>query len=384
MRWMKSLLWLSLATAPAMTALAQRPATPAPAPTPAVPGCEQCAEIEQLRAKEEALRAAMDRLYNQALDARETMREQDDSASRAAYQKALQDYDESRTAYGYTVQNLMRLETRRAQLELERQMRLLRSKMRPSPAGWLGVYFSGEMRSVPGKDGHDLVLWIKYPLIESVEPDSPAEKAGVESRDVLVAIDGNDVTKVPVNFPDILVPGRHLSLKVRHGRTTVDRVVVVERRPPNEWSSAPGMGVLAPVAPTAEVPAAPEAPEPPDAAPGWRTPLPPMPKFAPVAPGEVTVNVWYEDMTIAGARVQRFGALKDYFGVDSGLLVISVGPGTPAGRAGLRDGDVIVKANGKTVADPGRLSRLIEQAQGNSLTLEIVRQRKKQTVVLKW
>ena len=89
-------------------------------------------------------------------------------------------------------------------------------------------------------------------------------------------------------------------------------------------------------------------------------------------------------MTLAGARVQRFSALKEYFGVDSGILVLSVVSATPAARAGLRDGDVIVRAGGKTVADPGRLARLIEQAPDDALTLEIVRQRKKQTVVLKW
>ena len=147
----------------------------------------------------------------------------------------------------------------------------------------------------------------------------------------------------------------------------------------------PGDGAVAPRAPRAAVAGeAPEAPEPPDAPTAWRTPLPPMARIGPVAPGDVTVNVYYEDMTVAGARVQRFAALKEYFGVDSGVLVLSVVPGTPAARAGLRDGDVIVRAGGKTVTDPGRLSRQIERASGNSLSLEIVRQRKKQTIVLKW
>jgi len=373
-RWLRSLLWLSLATVPSMTVVAQRAPTPRP--------CEQCEAIDQLRAKEEEMRAELDRLYNEAIDARQTMREQDDSASRTAYQQALNEYNAARVAYSDTVRKLMRVETQRAQQEMERQMEKLRSTMRQSPVGWLGVYFSGEMVSSNGR-----VLWSKYPLIESVEPDSPAEKAGVESRDLLIAIEGNDVTKVPVNFQELLVPGRRITLNVRHGRTTVDRVVLVERRPPNEWATPPGMAaapaaVTAPRAPQA--PGAPEAPEPPDAPTAWRTPLPPMARMGAVHPGDMTVSVWYEDMTLAGARVQRFSALKEYFGVDSGILVLSVVSATPAARAGLRDGDVIVRAGGKTVADPGRLARLIEQAPDDALTLEIVRQRKKQTVVLKW
>ena len=129
---------------------------------------------------------------------------------------------------------------------------------------------------------------------------------------------------------------------------------------------------------------APEAPAPPDAPVMWRTPLPPRAMVMPTGPGDISVSVTYDDMTVAGARVQRFSALKEYFGVDSGVLVLSVLPGTPAARAGLIDGDVIVRAGGKTVADPGRLSRAIERASGNTISLEIVRKRKPQKIVLKW
>jgi len=109
----------------------------------------------------------------------------------------------------------------------------------------------------------------------------------------------------------------------------------------------------------------------------------------PAVPGDpnggMNIRVSYDEMTLAGAHVQRFPALKDYFGVDSGLLVLSVVPGTPAADAGLRDGDVIVAAGGKPIASPMELSRALRTAAPRaSLTLDIVRQRKRQTVELKW
>jgi serine protease Do len=99
----------------------------------------------------------------------------------------------------------------------------------------------------------------------------------------------------------------------------------------------------------------------------------------------MTVRVSYDEMTLAGAHVQRFPALKQYFGVDSGLLVLSVVPGTPAADAGLRDGDVIVGAGGKAITSPMDLSRALNAARSRaSLTLEIVRQRKRRNIDLTW
>jgi S1-C subfamily serine protease len=60
--------------------------------------------------------------------------------------------------------------------------------------------------------------------------------------------------------------------------------------------------------------------------------------------------------------------------VESGLLVVSVEPGSPAARAGVREGDVVVTFNGAPVPDVDALHRLLnESAIGVYGTLGVIR-----------
>jgi S1-C subfamily serine protease len=58
----------------------------------------------------------------------------------------------------------------------------------------------------------------------------------------------------------------------------------------------------------------------------------------------------------------------------SGILVVKVLPNTPAEKAGIRRGDVIVKANNQPVSDGGELQEMVEKTGiGQSLPLSIRR-----------
>jgi S1-C subfamily serine protease len=58
----------------------------------------------------------------------------------------------------------------------------------------------------------------------------------------------------------------------------------------------------------------------------------------------------------------------------SGILVVKVLPNTPAEKAGIRRGDVIVKANNQPVSDGGELQEMVEKTGiGQSLPLRIRR-----------
>jgi len=69
-------------------------------------------------------------------------------------------------------------------------------------------------------------------------------------------------------------------------------------------------------------------------------------------------------------RSQRFHGLLQ----ETAVLVISVEPGAPAERSGIRDGDIIVELNGLTISNVDDLHRVLTRpATGRDMTLVIIR-----------
>ncbi len=67
--------------------------------------------------------------------------------------------------------------------------------------------------------------------------------------------------------------------------------------------------------------------------------------------------------------------------VDRGVAIMEVVPNSPAGRAGLRRGDFIVRVDNEEVADEGDLRRLLRTRRpGDTVTLHLVRDERRQTV----
>lgn len=88
----------------------------------------------------------------------------------------------------------------------------------------------------------------------------------------------------------------------------------------------------------------------------------------------------------AGAELAEMNeGLRRYFdNVQGGALVIDVGPDTPAARAGLEAGDVIVRAGGREVNDPEDVRRALMEEEDGSVALEVVRQGRRRELTLQW
>lgn len=88
----------------------------------------------------------------------------------------------------------------------------------------------------------------------------------------------------------------------------------------------------------------------------------------------------------AGAELAEMNeGLSTYFGGQrAGALVIDVSPESPAARAGLRPGDVIVRAGGQEVEDPADVRAALTRAQEGRVALEVVRQGRRQELSLEW
>jgi serine protease Do len=96
-----------------------------------------------------------------------------------------------------------------------------------------------------------------------------------------------------------------------------------------------------------------------------------------MARGKVT-RVWL------GVGIQMWTPeLAEKFGVEEGegLLVSEVDEGSPASRAGIRPGDVILTVNGRTIDSPNSLARAIDAlAPGKEAVIELLREGKKKTL----
>jgi S1-C subfamily serine protease len=203
--------------------------------------------------------------------------------------------------------------------------------------GWLGVSLEEDSRGVV--------------RITSVEKDSPAEQAGLREGDIIRKINGRDV-----RYGDFLAmeirnrrPGEEVNLEIeRNGRTKEVKVKLgaypeeEARREMERWLP----GVLRP----------------------W--PVPQIERWR-----------FWERRRFIGIYPEEIGPeLAEYFGVKEGrgLLVTRLEPDSPAEKAGIKVGDVIVRADGRRVETIEELNSIIQRKKkGDKLKLDLVRDKKR-------
>jgi S1-C subfamily serine protease len=254
-----------------------------------------------------------------------------------------------------------------------------------APEGYLGVSFDNV--NISRENNSPAVYEFDgRPTIVSVEPGSPAQKAGILNGDVLISIGGQDVRR-PLPLGAILKPGVRVPVKFIRAGTTKEVAVLVEKRPASfvegncaemndligsdrspviMWSRVPAPPA-APAAPSVrEAPRAPQAPQAPT---GFMVSPVPMSGFNGVAGAQLTPvdDDW-----------------RELVGVDKGLVVVGVTAGSPAQRSGLKKGDVITSVDDASLGSVRMLQRAIGIAEGRSVKLQVVRKGKPLAITLSW
>lgn len=94
--------------------------------------------------------------------------------------------------------------------------------------------------------------------------------------------------------------------------------------------------------------------------------------------------VFVSGRAFLGVHLQELNKdLAEYFGVkeDEGVLILKVAADTPAEKAGLKAGDVIVKFNDKKISNAGDVTEILaDLKKGDKADIQIIRHKKKKTV----
>jgi len=187
--------------------------------------------------------------------------------------------------------------------------------------------------------------------ITRVEPDSPAEKAGLKVGDVVVQYNGEHVEGME-QFGRMVretPAGRRVTMQVSRGGTLQLVTAVIGSR---GKFGPEGLMVMPPF----QMPQL-RLPDIPEGFPAWRSGM-------------------------LGIETEALNPqLADFFGVKQGVLVRSVMTGSAAEKAGIKAGDVVTKVDDQEVTTPGQVSSAIHAARGrHSISLKLVRSRHEMTV----
>lgn len=252
-----------------------------------------------------------------------------------------------------------------------------------APTGWFGVTISDNAMV----DENFNAFFDSYPVVSKVEPRSPAAKAGVRTGDVLITFNSHDMRGGAIEMKKWLKPGAPFVLQLRRNDQMRQVRGILERRPEG-WKE---LAIIS-VTPREDIERrAGSIGGEPLPSPGMlvrsRVPSPePLPSVLLPAMGYGR-GVY----PFAGAE---FTALNDdlraALGVNSsGVFVTNVMEGSPARTAGLRGGDIIVKADGMKVQGPVDLVGAIRNADtrntiSHTIELQILRKNKPQALTLRW
>jgi serine protease Do len=204
--------------------------------------------------------------------------------------------------------------------------------------------------------------------ITQVVQGSPAEKAGLKKDDVILRLDGENITSVRKlnRLVSEIAPDQSVRVTVSRNGAEQELTATVGKR--NNFGFAQDLfsknGKTFKLEPKT-----------------WKFEYPNIDRFE-------LGDHDFGDLTMILANGRRLGVstmqlnkqLAEYFGVAKGVLVTAVSEDGPAAKAGVRAGDVITAIDGEEVDSPGDLSRVANNKKDGDVTLTIIRNKSPQTI----
>jgi serine protease Do len=174
------------------------------------------------------------------------------------------------------------------------------------------------------------LLGLKEPagvVVAQIEKDSPAEKAGLKVRDVILEVDGKKVTSYDVfrNEVAMLKPGSRVKLGVSRNGKPLELTVTLDERPATTAKRGPSAQEV-----------------------------------------EQALGLTVQDLT---------KDLADQFGyrLGEGVIVSDVTPGSPAAEKGIQQGDLIVSVNKRNVTSVREFTTAVQQSRKSGKVLFLVK-----------
>jgi membrane-associated protease RseP (regulator of RpoE activity) len=257
-----------------------------------------------------------------------------------------------------------------------------------APKGWVGINVNGEPEEIQIRDGEMFLRFADFPSVVSVDPNSPAERAGVQRGDLLMAYNGMDVrNRLAMN--KILEPGKAVTVRVRRNGDARELKLVPVTTPPHiKLRRTDMIAPLPPATPRAGARVSVGSTTPQPSAGGRRS----VQVFG-AQPGTAIYRVpggfAYGDDAFVGAELATVTSdYADILRVDRGVVVLRLIAGTPAAEAGLRAFDVIIRANDREVTTTTLLRDIVARRRNSDgpgeVVLDVMRGGQKRTVTVKW
>jgi len=221
-------------------------------------------------------------------------------------------------------------------------------------------------------------------LIDDVQPDSPAEKAGLKRSDIIVEFDGEHVRSAR-QFSRLVqetAPGRAVKATIlRDGRRSDVQVTVSDGRMTDVFMGGGADRLREQLMD--------EAPDRLREHFGDLGSLGDWGRFGPNLPFNFNFDFDLPGQMSSRGRLgvtvdELTNQLGTYFGAQEGVLVAAVAEGSAGDKAGLKAGDVITSVNGQRVRSRQDLSQALRDVKDDGeVTIGIVRDKKESSVKAK-